>query len=218
MQQWNEAFKKQGKIFLEAQGDLPEIARLFKQKGVKKVLDLGCGSGRHLVFLVKKGFMVFGFDIAKDGIILAKKWLKSEGLKPIDFKIGDIYQKLPYYDNFFDAIISTQTLHHNKIENIRKLIKEIERITKPQGLLFISVANPRTKKQLQAILKPGEKPWRMKKIAPCTLVPMEGDEKGLVHYIFSKTTLKKEFKNFKIHNIWIEPFGRHLCLLGELKR
>lgn len=39
------------------------------------------------------------------------KWLKEEGLKA-NLKVDDIYKKLPYPDNLFDTIISTQTLRH----------------------------------------------------------------------------------------------------------
>lgn len=217
MQQWNKAFKKKGKIFLEPQEDMQRIVKLFKERGVKKILDLGCGSGRHTVFLTKSGFGVFGIDVAKDGVDIAKKWLKEEGKKTADLRVGDIYKKLPYESSFFDALISTQTLHHNKIENIRKLVKEIERILKLHGLLFVTVAKHMTNKQTKETLKAGERLWKMKKIANRTIMPLEGDEKGLIHYFFDEKLLRKEFKNFKIHGIWTESSGRHLCLLAELK-
>jgi len=217
MQQWNKAFKNKGKIFLDAQEDMQRIVKLFKERGVKRILDLGCGSGGHAVFLAKAGFGVFGIDIAKNGIEITKKWLKEEGKKAADLRIGDIYKKLPYASNFFDALISTQTLHHNKIENIRKLIKEIERILKPHGLLFVTVAKHMTNKQIKESFKPGEKLWKMKKIANRTIMPLEGDEKGLIHYFFDEKLLRKEFKNFKIHGIWTESSSKHLCLLAELK-
>jgi len=52
---WDKAFKKEGKIFTKPQEDMPKIVKLFKKSGVKKVLDLGCGSGRHVVYLAKNG-------------------------------------------------------------------------------------------------------------------------------------------------------------------
>jgi len=136
--QWEKIFKKYGRVFTEPHEDILKIAELFKKKEIKKVLDLGCGSGRHLVYLAKHGFEVYGVDIAKSGIKIAKNWLKEENLKA-KLKIGDIYKKLPYRDNFFDAIICTVTLHHNTIEKIRKAIKEIERVLKHGGLIFIIV-------------------------------------------------------------------------------
>ena len=122
MKQWNEEFKKYGKIFNTPQPELIEVAEIFKKAGVNRVLDLGCGSGRHVVYLAKKGFEVYGIDIAEEGILLTEKWLKEERLKA-NLKVGNIYKKLPYPDNFFEAIISTQALHHGSIESIRKTIK-----------------------------------------------------------------------------------------------
>jgi len=221
--QWDKIFREKGKVFKKIQEDIPKIAKLFKRKNVKRVLDLGCGSGRHTVYLAKRGFEVYGIDIAKHGIKIAEDWLKKENLKA-NLKIGDIYKRLPYRNNFFDAIISTRTLYHNKIEKIRKLIKEMERILKPKGLIFITV---------RGVLK--VKGWKKNKIVIHTYkiknklkkVPLkimgyrlytylEGGEKGLLHFVFDKELIKKEFKNFKIFDIWIRR--GHYCFLGELKK
>jgi ubiquinone/menaquinone biosynthesis C-methylase UbiE len=212
MKQWNRIFNEQGKVFLKPQEDIPRIVKLFKKKGVKKILDLGCGSGRHAVYLAKHGFEVYGIDIALKGIKITKDWLKKEKSKA-NLKVGNVYKKLPYPNNFFDALISTQTLHHNKINNIRKLIKEIERVLRANGLIFITVSRKGSKKEI-----PKERMWKMKFIAPRTFVPLSHDEKGLIHYWFNKKLLRKEFKNFKIYDIWVESKKRHYCLLAELKK
>lgn len=212
MKQWNEIFKRNGRVFLKPQEDISKIVKSFKKKGVKRILDLGCGSGRHMVYLVKHGFEVYGIDIALRGVQITKNWLKKEKLRA-NLKIGNIYKKLPYQDNFFDALISTQTLHHNRIGNIRKLIKEIERILKPKGLIFITVSKKGPIKDI-----PKEKLWKIKFIAPRTLIPLSHDEKGLIHYRFNKKLLRKEFKNFKIYDIWVESKRGHYCLLGELRK
>ena len=212
MKQWDKIFKTQGKVFDKVQEDIPKIANLFKKKGVKKILDLGCGSGRHLVYLVKRGFDVYGFDISEYGIKMTKDWLKKEKVKA-ELKIGNIYKKFPYKDNFFDALISIQVLHHNRIGNIRKLIKEIERILKPGGFIFVTVSRKKSKKDI-----PKERLWKIKFIAPRTYIPLSHDEKGLIHYWFNKKLLRKEFKNFKIYNIWVGSDKGHYCLLGELKK
>ncbi|MBZ9569409.1 class I SAM-dependent methyltransferase [Patescibacteria group bacterium] len=211
MKQWNKIFKKHGRVFLKPQKDIPKIVKLFKKKGVKKVLDLGCGSGRHIVYLAKHGFEVYGIDIAPKGIRITQSWLKKEKLSS-NLKVNNIYKKLPYPNNFFDALISTQALHHNKIRNIRKLIKEIERILKPKGFIFITVSKKGSIKEI-----PKEKLWKIKFIAPRTFVPLSHEEKGLIHYWFNKKLLRKEFNNFKIYDIWVNSDGRHYCFLGELK-
>ncbi|MEM2908795.1 MAG: class I SAM-dependent methyltransferase [Candidatus Bilamarchaeaceae archaeon] len=203
MQQWNEVFKKEGKYFTKIREEIPGVLKLFKDRDVKRILDLGCGSGRHTVYFAKKGFVVYGIDIAKQGIKITKSWLKKENVKA-NLKIGSIYRKLPYPNDFFDAVISTQTIHHARIGNVRKAIREIERVLKQHGLIFVTVARKIKR--------------RYKQIAPRTYVPTEGVEKGLPHYIFNKKLLKKEFKNFRIFRIWVDSYKGQYCLLGELKR
>lgn len=217
--QWDKIFKWHGKVFTKPQEDIPKIVKLFEKRGVKRVLDLGCGSGRHTVYLAKKGFEVYGIDIAPEGIKIAKKWLKKEKLKA-SLRTGNIYKKLPYKDNFFDAIISTQTIHHERIESIKKAIKEIERILKPKGLIFISVRKRKLRKiwpKGTIIEKYGLQRSRYKIIGPRTYVPIERGEKGLTHYLFNKSIIIKEFKNFNV-DLWVDPDRRHYCFLGELKK
>jgi ubiquinone/menaquinone biosynthesis C-methylase UbiE len=219
--QWDKIFKRYGKIFTKPQEDIPKIVNLFKKKGVKRVLDLGCGSGRQVVYLAKHGFDVYGIDIAKEGIKIARNWLKEENLK-VNLKVGDIYKKLPYQNNFFDAIISTQTLHHNKIEKIRKAIKEVERVLKPRGLIFITMRRALRVKgwKKNKIVIHKWKGWKKKKVKYKVIgqriyVPAEGISKGEIHFSFTKELIRKEFKNFKIPKIWIRK--GHYCFLGELK-
>jgi tRNA G46 methylase TrmB len=50
MKQWNQIFKKQGRIFLEPHEDAPKMAKIFKKYKVKSLLDLGCGTGRQVVY------------------------------------------------------------------------------------------------------------------------------------------------------------------------
>ncbi len=220
--QWDKIFKKYGKVFTEIQEDMPRIVKLFKKRNVKRVLDLGCGSGRHLVYLAKHNFDVYGIDISKHGIRLAKDWLRRNKLKA-NLKIDSIYKKLPYQDNFFGAIVSIATLHHNRIEKIRKLIKEMERILKQGGLIFVNVRKAlrvkgwRKNKIMIHRYKIGKqkKETKYKIIGHRVYVPIEGGEKGLIHFCFNKELIRKEFKNFKISNIWIKK--GHYYFLGELK-
>lgn len=218
MQQWNEIFKRRGKVFIKFDEDMPKIYNLFKKYNVRKILDLGCGTGRHTIYLAKKGFSVYGIDIAKEGIKITKSWLSKENLQA-NLKIGSIYGKLPFPSNSFDAIISTKVVHHEKIQNIRKAIKEIERVLKPNGLIFVTVRKRKFKKRWPKntiIEKFGKQKTRYKVIGHRTYVPIDGGEKGLVHYLFNRNLLRKEFKNFRI-NIWVDSDRRHYCLLGKLK-
>ena len=210
MKQWNEVFKREGKFFLKPHEDMPKIVKLFKKRSVKKVLDLGCGSGRHVVYLAEHGFEVYGIDIAEAGIQIAQDWLRRNDLNA-DFKIGNLFRELPYKDGFFDAVISIQVLHHARIKDVRDAIKEIERVLKPEGLVFITVPGRRSGGKIRPIIVKSAK-----KIEPRTYVPLKGSEAGLPHYIYNTNLLRKDFRNFKVHDLWTDSKD-YYCLLGELK-
>lgn len=220
MKQWDKIYKKKGMVSAKPYEDMGKTIRIFKKKKVKRVLDLGCGTGRHVVLLARHGFLVHGFDISETGIRLTKEWLKEEKLRA-GFKIGSMYKKLPYSDNYFDAIISTNAIHHATIENIRKAIKEVERILKPNGLIFMTFRKRKFRKsypQGTIIEKYGKQKVNYRITGKRTYVPIDGREKGLIHYLFNKAGIRKEFRNFKFYNIWVDSERRHYCFLGELKK
>jgi len=199
--QWDDIFRREGEVFPEIQEDMPKVVEALKKEGVKDVLDLACGAGRHSVYLAEQGFNVSGIDASPSGIDITKSRLEAESFQG-DFRVGNIYEQLPFADGSFQAIVSTQAMHHNTIEKIRMLIKEMERVLAPNGVLFITVSKEQ---------KPGDQ-----EIAPKTFVPTSGGEKGLPHYYFGEDGLAEEFGDFDAR-IWEESDGRHLCLLGKLK-
>ena len=60
---------------------------------------------------------------------------------------------------------------------------------------------------------------KFKSIDSRTYVPVEGLEKGVVHYLFNKELVEREFRRFKRLGFWVERGPRkwecYYCLLGE---
>ena len=106
----------------------------------------------------------------------------------------------------YNFIISVQVIHHAGIDDIKSCISEIERTLKPNGLIFIT--DPKTKKNKFRS--------KIKMISPRTLIPLDGPEIGIPHYLFTKDLLKKNFKNFKILKLYVDKYKHH-CFLGMLK-
>jgi len=209
---WDRIFKDEGyALGREPQEGMSDVVKLFEKNGVKSVLDLGCGTGRHLVYLAKRHFDVYGIDIAEHGVKLSEEWLRAEGLKA-ELKVGDIYKRLPYGDYFFDAIISVRTLHHGKIEWMRGLVREMERVLKPGGYVFITV-----KKHVPLKYVPEGRRHGIRYIAPRTYLILGGSERGLPHYRFNQDLLRRTFKGFKILRLWVDS-KNHYCLIGRLKK
>ena len=126
-------------------GRLTPIAKYLNSKYLKKkkprVLDIGCGKGFLLYELSKlnKDLEIHGIDISKYAIKNSINHIKR------NLKVFDARLKLPYKDNFFDLVVSINTLHNlNLMENIRTL-KEIKRVSKKA---YIAVESYRNNKEL----------------------------------------------------------------------
>lgn len=208
MPDWDDIFTKRGKVFTNPHQDMERLARIFKENGVQRVLDLGCGTGRHLLFFSKKGFDVYGLDKSPKGLEIAKNWLDEENLST---KLTNqrIDQKLPYENDFFDVIISIQVIHHNLMKEILFSVKEIERVLKPKGFIFITVPF------LQAFNVKNNK-WKLKKVEKRTYIPQSGPEEGLPHHFFTIAELKRVFSAFELLEIYVDKTN-HRAILGVKK-
>lgn len=201
---WNEIFEKE-RPRSDIQEDMPKIVNRFKKHGVERILDLGSGAGRHTVYLAEQGFVVYGIDISEEGVKATERRLKERGLNAI-MTVGSIYERLPYEDSFFDAVVCIQAINHAEINPIRATIVEIERILKPGGVIFLTTRKKVSKKKRHAFTT----------IAPNTYMPLEGKEKGLVHYSFTKKSLMDAFASFKA-SVWFDSRHDYYCLFGELR-
>jgi len=97
-----------------------------------EVLDIGCGKGLLLPFLLKKGCDVSGIDVLTPESV-AKGFSAYHQL--------DVEQKphIPYPDESFDVIILADFIEH--IRNADVLLNEVRRVLKQKGRVIISSGN-----------------------------------------------------------------------------
>lgn len=107
------------------------VAQKWKDKNVKKILDFGCGLGRHSIYFAKQGFQVSAFDLSEEATEHLKAWAEKENLS-IDIINADML-KLPYDDNSFEAIFAYHVISHTDSIGVRKIINEISRVLKIGG-------------------------------------------------------------------------------------
>ena len=114
---WNQVFQTQGRVFEEPHPLLPTVVERLKANQAQNVLDLGAGTGRHVIFLASNGFTTYALDSAPEGLAQTQRWLSSVGLQATLLE-HDIYQPLPFADQFFDSIVSIQVIHHARLHQI----------------------------------------------------------------------------------------------------
>jgi len=146
MKAWNERWKseKGRALWLEPVSFIASLVPKFKKKGVKKILDIGFGVGRHSMLFAKEGFDVYGIDTSESGLEYANKWARKEKVK-VCLKLGEM-SNLAFENDFFDLIIAWNVLYHNTSDGIRKSIDEIRRCLKQDGYLICSLISVKNDK------------------------------------------------------------------------
>ncbi len=190
---WHELYKKGFRAKYPNEDVIRFIQRNFPEKEKRnnfKVLDFGFGTGRHVIYLAKEGFNVFGVETARAGIKLTEKWLKQEGLRADLKEIDGI--KLPFPDGYFDAIIDCAAVQHNRVAEIKDIILEMRRVLKKGGVIFSFCKS--TEDSLYGLGK---------KIENSTFYYKEGTDTYTLIHFFTKKEIKSlwgKFQKLEIEN------------------
>jgi len=146
MKAWDEIWKsdKYRGRWLEPDPLVTSLLPKFKEEGIKTVLDLGFGIGRHAILFAKDGFDVYGIDSSPTGLEYATKWAEEE---KIDLKLEvSEMNRLPFEDEQFDLIIAWNVLYHGTVDYIYKAISEVKRCLKPNGYLLCTIISTKNKR------------------------------------------------------------------------
>ncbi|RLF79953.1 hypothetical protein DRN32_04045 [Thermococci archaeon] len=131
---------------------------LSKVKRGEKILDVGTGPGYIPIEMAKKNpnLEVWGVDISRAMIKLARKNAEKAGVNNITFEVMSVYElKLP--ENYFDLVISIGALHH--FSNPLKAFDEMYRVLKSCGEVWIyDFITDVPKKDIRAFLEEVELP------------------------------------------------------------
>ncbi len=165
-----------------------EIVTLFRNESIKRVLDVGCGAGDNLIFLLKEGFEAKGIDISHEAVRVAiKRWKRifQDGVA-LPVMTGS-FASLPFEDAIFGGVISIRVLQHGLEEDVRQGFREIRRVLKNNGLFFFTVPGrfDHSGKVRYCLVKTA------KRCGSRVYVPTQGKEKGIPHFIFNQRIIKK---------------------------
>ncbi len=101
------------------------LVKRFSMQPGKRLLDLGCGRGEFLKGFIEHGLEGFGIDQADTAKKICPK---------ADIRVGDLEERLPYEDDFFDIVYSKSVVEHFYYPE--KIVAEIRRVLKPGGLVI----------------------------------------------------------------------------------
>lgn len=107
------------------------ITGLKQYKKSGRMLDFGCGAGKLLLEAKKQGFETFGIEVSNEACLLGRR----KGLRIFR---GDI-KDARFLTDFFDIITLCHVFEHLHDPNL--VLKEIHRILKPDGILFMEMPN-----------------------------------------------------------------------------
>ncbi len=105
-----------------------------------RVLDIGCGAGRHSLYLQKRGLRVTAIDVSPRIVRLAQ----VRGVR--DARVANACKKLPFRNGEFDTII----LFGNNLGicgtavKFRRMLRELYRVTSPRGRILATTRMPST--------------------------------------------------------------------------
>lgn len=108
----------------------------IKPANQNKILEIGSFSGNNLRFFIENGFKAYGIEINRQLVDLGLKNLKRLKIKTPIIKIGT-NTKIPFKNNFFDTLVSINTIHYNSGDEILKALLEYKRVLKKSGILYL---------------------------------------------------------------------------------
>ncbi len=111
-------------------------ARVVDFAGAEKgsrILDVATGTGKQAFAFAEKGYDVTGIDLSAAMLKVANK---KNRYKNVKFQVADATM-LPFEDNYFDVVCISFALHDMPLTIREKVLKEINRVTKQEGVIVI---------------------------------------------------------------------------------
>lgn len=154
----------------------------------KKILDLGCGIGRHAIAFAQNGFDVTAVDSSKQALKELNKLKEKHGLN-ITTIIGN-YLKPIFNKKSFDIIISYNVIYHGCREDFKNAVELCERYLKPKGILFFTCPSRNDGKYGNG-----------DKVAPNTYKSLNSVHPGDIHYFSNKKDIFDVTGDLKLINL-----------------
>jgi len=123
--------------FIRKRIGLDEFRDVTSDAASLRVLDLGCGIGRHVLYLNELGLRAYGIDLSSSALNTARLWAERRGVTEPElfFVQGDI-RKLPWPDRYFRFAVSHGVLDSMPFDIARAACVELSRKMTDDGLFY----------------------------------------------------------------------------------
>lgn len=128
--------------FVAKRTGITEITPVFPNSS-NRLLDLGCGIGRHIIFFSSMGMDAYEIDLSEEAVATAKKWAQNEKITNASEKIiqGDSSNQLPWENEFFNYVISHGVLDSMPFVQAKHTIEEVGRVLSPGGMIYCDLVS-----------------------------------------------------------------------------
>lgn len=203
-QRWGDA--RQRADWLVPEQPLVSAVPFLQRSGVRDVIDIGCGVGRHALYLAEQGFSVAGVDLSPIGLDVARD-TAEEGNLSIELETGN-FTELPFPAERFDLALAWNVIYHGDGEVVSRALDEIRRVLRPGGLLLGTMISKRHYRYGDG-----------QQIRPNTYIVDDDEEKAHAHFYCNERELLELLDGF--HLYWLqdreqrEPGTWHWEFLAE---
>ena len=124
---WEDEYCKKGVLWSGLTHELPELPP------GSRVLELGCGNGKTLSALIRRGWNVIALDSSHKAVTMSRNLVK--GLSPAEIMVADA-RMIPVKNATFDAVYAIHVIGHMHEPDRREIAFEVTRTLKPGGIMF----------------------------------------------------------------------------------
>lgn len=192
MPDWNTLFTSKENRWENIHEEVAILAESGRLPKNAAILDLGCGAGRHMEYLGKRHYRMFGLDIAPNGLAATREKL-TKRRQPVRLALADMSAPLPFAAATFDCVVSIHVIFHNPRQVVAATIAEMSRVTKPGGLLLVTFNSTLSSRFGKGV-----------ELEEGTWIPNTGVDEGIPHHFSTLQDVVDLMTPFEVTSIQLD--------------
>ncbi|HZE21284.1 MAG TPA: class I SAM-dependent methyltransferase [Desulfobaccales bacterium] len=190
MPDWGELFADPARQGLKPNPDVLALIPEMQAAGCRRILDAGCGVGRHLLPLAQAGFRVWGVDADAKVLQILKARLAKLAAGTLPGLVRADLNRLPFAAGSFDLVVSINVINHGYAATFRDFCRELDLVIKVGGHLFVQVAPWEFGEQVRLP--------QTRELEHGTLVDLATPDGSLVHHFPTPEELREQFSHYRV--------------------